>query len=78
MVPASSPLGVEARLGPLPERGGVMLGRADRELLETWAEHGVPFDRSTVDYVQTIARRVLVELADLLAAVEELSKGEDS
>lgn len=46
--------------------------RQDRELLDLWAEHGIPDDRSTREYALSLVMRLWSEHKALRAEVDEM------
>lgn len=45
----------------------------DADLLSTWAEHGIPLDRSTVDHAQKLLAVLLAEVQTWKAIALELA-----
>ena len=49
--------------------------KIDRELIETWGEHGIPFDRSTVEYATKLIGRMATIIETQDRTIMELVDG---
>jgi hypothetical protein len=47
------------------------LVRFDRDVLATWAKHGIPADASTLEYAQRLILKMFAEIETLEAAYVE-------
>ena len=52
--------------------------KLDRETIETWGEHGIPFDRSTVEYAAKLIGRLAEIIKNQDRTIAELVDGRDA